>query len=261
MRHKADDGKKLTAVRRFVHANARLRTRWGMELTWEEYEEVNKRFRLNSGIKGRQVNSRGDIEGWVKIKDKQIPCVFSVKDGVVATFFAPPPGWEGEDDLKEKYAALKSDYSALKTEHNNLLLKFESIATKNQTLRTQHREAQERADLANGAFRKLRSEEEENEKRLLKQAEHIATKKANILAAADNKEARWLKDASGKIADAVYHGHFFAAFLALNAVCAMPKSFRFSKNDEESNKALASWCEQKLDYMLNGRDQNERQRD
>lgn len=76
---------------RWVHANMRLRTRYGVELTFDRYVELSEQFRKGQ-VEGARRNHIGDLEGWVEVQDGVLACAYwHARDGQIGTFFAPPP--------------------------------------------------------------------------------------------------------------------------------------------------------------------------
>ncbi len=76
----------------FAHANMRLRTRYGIEMSMQEWEHLNRMFAQSSPkIVNPRKNHVGDVEGWVEIGDVWVCAYWSVQRGTVSTFFARPP--------------------------------------------------------------------------------------------------------------------------------------------------------------------------
>ncbi len=69
----------------YAHSNMRLKTRFNMEVTIEEWHRIGGLFR-NGMVEGARKNHVGDVEGWVN---------FSKRTGCVKTFYASPPPMPG----------------------------------------------------------------------------------------------------------------------------------------------------------------------
>ena len=221
MRDARAEGKRIQAARRFAHAVARLRTRWGIEIAWEEYEEANERFRKNNGVRGRQVNSRGDIEGWIPIQGKLIPCVFSVHDDVIATFFAPPPGWKGQEDSVPVQAVV-DNRAADKEKLANQRAEIEALKEKVEALK--------------------------NECTHLNFL--ISTRKAPPTPPpADNTEGRLLKGVLVDIAKLIREGDVLAASLLADSVASLPRALRLSR-DSAVTELIEARCEERVARLL-----------
>lgn len=86
------DSLSLTSRERvaYAHANLRLRTRYDMEITIEEWYRLGQMFRRGQ-VHGARKNHVGDIEGWVLVGDVPVCCYYSEQHQCVKTFYAPPP--------------------------------------------------------------------------------------------------------------------------------------------------------------------------
>lgn len=78
---------------RYLHANMRLRTRYGIEIPFEKYTELCDMFKRQSPkIIGLRTNELGDREGWVQVKGVWVCAHYKVSQNLIATFMpAPPP--------------------------------------------------------------------------------------------------------------------------------------------------------------------------
>jgi hypothetical protein len=74
----------------YAHANMRLRTRFGMEITIDEWDRLGAIFQSGK-VLGAVKNHVGDVEGWVKVNETLVCCYYSTKHMCVKTFYAPPP--------------------------------------------------------------------------------------------------------------------------------------------------------------------------
>ncbi len=83
---------KFTELERvsYAHANLRLRTRYGMEITINEWYRLGQMFRRGQ-VNDARKNHIGDLEGWVLVNDVAVCCYYSNRHGCVKTFYAPPP--------------------------------------------------------------------------------------------------------------------------------------------------------------------------
>lgn len=83
----------------YAHANQRLRTRYGFEISKEEWRAVGRKFQLGK-VSGARKTYNGDYEGWVTINDVDVCAYYSMHHKCVSTFFAlppPKPGYPKED--------------------------------------------------------------------------------------------------------------------------------------------------------------------
>lgn len=90
-RRTAAEDREARRAYRYIHAAARLRFRYGVEITREEYDELCERFRTGY-VAGARENAFGDREGWVEIRGVWACAHYKRREGVIATFMpAPPP--------------------------------------------------------------------------------------------------------------------------------------------------------------------------
>lgn len=83
----------------YAHANMRLRTRFDMEITIEEWHRLGDLFRKKK-INGVRRNHVGDQEGWVVINGTPVCCYYSAQHGCVKTFYASAPPMPTESNIK-----------------------------------------------------------------------------------------------------------------------------------------------------------------
>lgn len=79
---------------RFVHANRRLASRYGVTISFEEYLRLNAKFaspdRKNL-VRGLRIqNEHGDLEGWIKVRGQWVCAHYKRQDGLIATFLPKP---------------------------------------------------------------------------------------------------------------------------------------------------------------------------
>jgi hypothetical protein len=93
----------------------RLRFRYGVELSLDEYRKLCNRFKERS-IANVRFNHMGDIEGWVEIKGVWVCAHFKVAEGLIASFMPAPPEREPLKNEDSKVAKLQKDLEWFKAQ-------------------------------------------------------------------------------------------------------------------------------------------------
>lgn len=76
---------------RYLHCNMRLRTRYGLEMSIEEFRELCDLFKRRNVVNLR-TTELGDLEGWVNLRGTWVCGHFKPREGFIASFMpAPPP--------------------------------------------------------------------------------------------------------------------------------------------------------------------------
>lgn len=107
----------------YAHANMRLRTRYKMEITKKEWEDLGRQFR-EGRVDGAAPNHVGDIEGWVKLNGQWVAAYYNVKTKCIKTFFARPPDFNSaaaDKMLSEAQAAKKAIIKEAKALRDKML--------------------------------------------------------------------------------------------------------------------------------------------
>lgn len=78
-------------VYHLAHCNMRLRQRYGLEMSPEDYDKMCRMFQ-NGNVVGARDDGNGHTEGWVRFKDTWVCASYKRASGMVGTIMpAPPP--------------------------------------------------------------------------------------------------------------------------------------------------------------------------
>ncbi len=75
---------------KYAHANQRLKTRYGFEITKSQWRALGEKF-ARGEVQGARKNHIGDYEGWVEIDGTWVCAYYHRDKGCIGTFFATPP--------------------------------------------------------------------------------------------------------------------------------------------------------------------------
>jgi len=109
-----EERKQAKLLYHFMHCLSRLRHRYDLEMTMEEYEALCHKFRSNSVPNTRKDNT-GNIEGWLEFKGKLVCFSYMPDSQLIGTVMPAPPPIEGAppktEAPKEPSESLRGSYT------------------------------------------------------------------------------------------------------------------------------------------------------
>jgi hypothetical protein len=91
----------------YMHSAMRLRTRYSIDLTFEEWKKISDNFLTKAQALTK--NHVGDYEGWIKIRGEWVAAYYNTKRKCIKTFYARPPDFNiGGVPLSEIRDALEA---------------------------------------------------------------------------------------------------------------------------------------------------------
>jgi len=212
---------------RWAHANIRLKLRYDLDITLEEYQAANEKFRQRKGVEGLRQNHKGDLEGWIEIRpDVWVAALFSARDSVIATFFAPPPpriavtkekATEKPTEKSVSDLVEKAVQSALAQQRGNMKKELMLRAQKSAVAQFQSMVRQWKKDqIAQGA----RSSD------LQVSPEAPVLEESSVIGNPKMADLRWLKLKMTRAKELIRMGKPDEAAELLDAVAGLPRSFQ-----------------------------------
>lgn len=188
----------------YAHANMRLKTRYGMEISFEEWRALGDLFRRNDPkVQSPRKNHVGDVEGWVKINGIWVCCYYSSYRSCISTFYARPP------DLVE---TPKSKAEVLK-------------------------DLEKRKARCRAACAKVLNDAQARASEIIKEAKARKVQVLQASQASDAKDAGWFKVRMYEVLQLIQSGQLHEAANLAEAVAYLPRSMRPSLD----HTAVDSW--------------------
>jgi hypothetical protein len=85
-----EDRKQAKLIYHYTHCLSRLRHRYGLEMTMEEYQNLCGLFRRNQ-VEGTRKDNLGNIEGWVEFKGMWVCLSYMPDAQLIGTVMPCPP--------------------------------------------------------------------------------------------------------------------------------------------------------------------------
>lgn len=108
-----EERKRAKLLYHFMHCLGRLRQRYDLEMTMEEYEALCHKFRCNNVLNTRKDNI-GNVEGWLEFKGKLVCFSYMPDAKLIGTVMPAPPPVEGVNQKPkfiEPNEALRGSYT------------------------------------------------------------------------------------------------------------------------------------------------------
>lgn len=207
---------------RWLHANMRLRLRYGIEISIEDYIQLCADFGRGKGVYGRRVSpASGDEEGWVKIGDTWVCAHYKARERLIATFMPCPPLLVTAE-IAAKLAAEGK-------------LSAEGVGAKTPIMPPSEASAAgvARSDSQQQAARTRR------EKRREKHEEEV-----KALTEARKEDLSWFKITLGRVRDRIRQGFPGEAADIADAAASLPRNFHPGANPEETERVMARRIDQ-----------------
>lgn len=214
----------------FSHCNMRLRHRYGIEMTPEEFHALGALFKQKK-VPNIRKDYAGHEEGWVKLRETWICVSYSPSKGCIGTVMpSPPPAIFDEVDRQAK-TRLPGEPAKVKPEKN----KAEALELKSKAMALQLLKQALAAGKVPKWIRNI-----EGGDRLVPEA--VAQQKLSPdqpSAETKMKDIGWFKGKIGQAAKLLKHDNPFEAMVLLDAVASLPRSFHPGQNPEEAERILA----------------------
>ena len=86
MAHNSDIG-----FTRYIHSNMRLKARYNIEITYEEYIELCKKIQKGKAEGTVTAYDGHNKEAWIKVKDQWVCAQYKTSEKLICTFLPVPP--------------------------------------------------------------------------------------------------------------------------------------------------------------------------
>ena len=198
----------------YLHCNMRLRHRYGLEMTLEEYQALSEQFRTRRGLVNPRTDDRGNLEAWVQFKGTWVCASYRPGLRLVGTIMPAPPVFPSEE--AQRAARLANQVEALTKENEALREAVSSYQSR------------------------------------LAKTENSLTAAHQSITGVTRADVTWFKrrmqDAEGYLKS----GEVLEAFLTLNAAVSLPRGFRPSADPEASQREMeARVASERLYWSLN----------
>ena len=122
--------RRAAVTRHYMHAAMRLRYRYGLEMSIEEYESLTSQVVTRRDVFGYRCDELGNVDAWVMFKGKLVCAAMKAGTSVITTFMpAPPHVDQPKAEAPEDVAKLQAEVLALRKSLSASDKRFSELAT------------------------------------------------------------------------------------------------------------------------------------